>query len=197
MMFGIIQRINRKLLRVKWKNLNWGKCGSFEIGKDFKIKSPERIFIGDGFLAESFLLLQAWRQYRGKSYEPTLTIGSNVSMMTGCHVSCCSKVTIGDGCLFGSNVFITDNFHGDNSYEQLLIRPIDRPLLVKGEVSIGKNVWIGRNVCIMPNVKIGDGAIIGANSVVTHDVPAYCVAAGTPARVIKTISNEEHGITKN
>lgn len=52
---------------------------------------------------------------------------------------------------------------------------------------IGNNVWIGRNVCIMPGVTIGDGAVIGANAVVTHDIPAYSVAAGVPAKVIKTI----------
>ena len=57
----------------------------------------------------------------------------------------------------------------------------------KGPVCIGKNVWIGRNVCILSGVNIGDGAIIGANAVVTHDVPAYAVAAGIPAKVIKQL----------
>ena len=52
---------------------------------------------------------------------------------------------------------------------------------------IGNNVWIGRNVCIMPGVTIGDGAVIGANAVVTHDIPAYSVAVGVPAKVIKMI----------
>ena len=105
-------------------------------------------------------------------------------MMENCHISCCNRITIGDGCLFGANVFITDNFHGDNSSEQLVIPPIERPLNVKEEVKIGRNVWIGRNVCIMPGVKIGDGAVIGANAVVTKDVDDYSVAVGIPARIV-------------
>ena len=70
---------------------------------------------------------------------------------------------------------------------------IDINILTKDKVEvmipikIGKNVWIGKNVCIMPNVTIGDYAIIGANAVVTHDIPAYAIAAGCPARVIKMI----------
>ena len=63
----------------------------------------------------------------------------------------------------------------------------ERPLYSKGSVVIGNNVWLGNNVCVMPGVTIGDGAIIGANSVVTHDVPAYAVAAGIPARVVKRL----------
>lgn len=52
---------------------------------------------------------------------------------------------------------------------------------------IGNNVWLGNNVCVMPGVTIGDGAIIGANAVVTHDIPAYAVAAGIPAKVVKQL----------
>ncbi len=60
-------------------------------------------------------------------------------------------------------------------------------MVSKGPVVIGNNVWLGNNVCVMPGVTIGDGAIIGANSVVTHDVPAYAVAAGVPAKIIKQL----------
>lgn len=58
--------------------------------------------------------------------------------------------------------------------------------------TIGNNVWLGNNVCVMPEVTIGDGAIIGANSVVTHDIPAYCMAAGVPARVIKQMTSPKN-----
>ena len=98
-----------------------------------------------------------------------------------------NKIIIGDGCLFGDNVFITDNFHGMSTIEELHVSPIQRTLYSKGGVFIGKNVWVGRNVCIMPSVSIGDGVVIGANAVITADIPAYCVAAGVPAKVIKQI----------
>ncbi len=55
----------------------------------------------------------------------------------------------------------------------------------KGDTIVGNDVWIGRDAIIMPGVRIGDGAIIGAAAVVTKDVPAYAVAAGNPARVVK------------
>lgn len=55
----------------------------------------------------------------------------------------------------------------------------------KYKVMIGNDVWMGYNVCVKEGVTIGDGAIIGAKSLVTHDIPPYAVAVGTPARVIK------------
>lgn len=58
-------------------------------------------------------------------------------------------------------------------------------LPIKGDTVIGNDVWIGQNVTILPGVHIGNGAIIGANSVVTKDVPAYHVAGGNPARIIR------------
>lgn len=176
----IIYQINR----IRWNHLKWKRIGKSNVGKNYSIISPDRISIGDNFYAEDNLKIQAWTSYQNQSFSPSIDIGSNVSMMENCHISCCNKITIGDGCLLGSNVFITDNFHGDNSRKQLLIPPINRPLDVRGEVKIGKNVWIGRNVCIMPGVSIGDYAVVGANAVVTRDVPASSVAAGVPARSV-------------
>lgn len=70
--------------------------------------------------------------------------------------------------------------------------PILRPLTSKGKVTIGRNVWIGDKATILPGITIGDGAIIGANAVVTHDVPPLSVAVGNPARIIeKTKKNEQ------
>lgn len=65
----------------------------------------------------------------------------------------------------------------------------DMPL--KGDTVIGNDVWIGQNAVIMPGVYIGDGAIIGANSVVAKDIPAYAVAAGNPCRVKKMRFSDE------
>ena len=65
--------------------------------------------------------------------------------------------------------------------------PNSRPLYSKGPVIIDDNVWIGEGAMIMPGVHVGNGAIIAANSVVTKDIPAYSVAAGIPAKIIKTM----------
>lgn len=58
-------------------------------------------------------------------------------------------------------------------------------LPLKGDTVIGNDVWIGQNVTFLPGVHVGDGAIIGANSVVAKDVPAYSIAVGNPCRVVK------------
>ena len=153
------------------------------------IRGGENISIGDCFEGGKRIFLQTWKYYRGQptGTKPALMIGKKVSMMDDCHISCAGSITIGDGVLMGNNVFITDNFHGRSDEAELNVPPLERKLYFKGPVVIGNNVWIGRNVCIMPKVTIGDGAVIGANAVVTKDVPAYCVAAGNPARVLKKI----------
>ncbi len=176
--------INGLLNSFRFRKRNWKKIGKVCVKKGFVVISPEAIAIGDNFYAEENLKLQAWKHYGEQVFTPSITIGKNVSIMENCQISSCLSVAIGDGCLFGANVFVTDNFHGDNSRHQLSISPIERPLYVKGKVEIGNNVWIGRNVCIMPGVTIGDGVVIGANAVVTNNIPDYCVAVGVPAKVI-------------
>ena len=68
------------------------------------------------------------------------------------------------------------------------IAPNYRPLYSKGPVIIEDNVWIGEGAMIMPNIHIGKGSIIAANSVVTSNIPAYSIAAGVPAKVIKSLN---------
>ncbi|MGN9135088.1 acyltransferase [Clostridium sp. HCP1S3_B4] len=184
----MINKVMKLVYKLKVRSLKWGSIKNFNIGKGYIVIGSENIFLGDFFYAEDNLRLQAWKSYGNQSFNPLIKIGKHVSMMENCQISCCNKILIGDGCLFGANVFITDNFHGNNSMEQNNILPINRPLEVKGSVCIGKNVWIGRNVCIMPGVAIGDGAIIGSNAVVTHDIPEKSVAVGVPAKVIKQIN---------
>lgn len=187
----MIDVIKKWLNSRKWKQFRWKKISTYFVGYNFSVISPECISIGNGFYAEDNLKLQAWKRYGDQVFSPEIIIGNNVSMMDNCHISCCKKIQIGDGCLLGSNVFITDNFHGNGSMEQLSIPPRERTLNVKGKVIIGKNVWIGRNVCIMPGVTIGDGATVGANAVVTKDIPAGSVAVGVPARVVRNIKLKE------
>lgn len=116
-----------------------------------------------------------------------LIIGNNCILREGIHMSAFTKITIGDNLLTGTNVLITDNSHGAFVKDVLMTPPHSRPIVSKGEVMIGNNVWLGNNVCIMPGVNIGDGVIVGANSVVTKDIPSFSMAAGVPAKIIKDI----------
>ncbi len=88
--------------------------------------------------------------------------------------------------LIGSNVLITDHSHGTTSEADLRLPPLLRPLADRGPVVIESNVWIGEGVCILPGVRVGTNAIIGANAVVTRDVPPGDVVGGIPARTIKS-----------
>lgn len=159
-----------------------------QIGQNFSIINPNGISIGDNFSGGCDIALWSWNAVNIKGDDCKLIIKNNVSITDRCIISAANRIEIGNGCLLGRDTFITDNSHGENiSINELNISPHERNIFSKGPVIIGDNVWTGKNVCIMPNVKIGNGAIIGANSVVTHNIPPYSVAVGSPAKVIKTI----------
>ena len=81
-------------------------------------------------------------------------------------------------------MLITDNAHGLFTEEDLSVPPRRRALVSKGPVIIEDNVWIGDKASVLPGVRIGKGSIIGANAVVTKDVPPHCMAVGNPVRII-------------
>lgn len=114
-----------------------------------------------------------------------IEIGDNCVLGQDCHITAAEGVFIGKGVRTGKSVLISDNAHGDSRImEQMLMPPNERPLTTKGPIYIGDNVWIGEKAAILSGVKVGEGAIVGANSVVTHDVPPYTVVAGCPAKII-------------
>lgn len=175
--------IELHLLTIKKKMIQCGR--DFSVARGYTIIGPEYMRIGNTFSAGRNLTMSVYDSYNGQkiAYNPRLEIGDDFSCQDNCAISCINSVRIGNGCLLGANVFITDNFHG-NSKDDLDLTPSKRELFSKGEVVIGNNVWIGRNACIMPGVTIGDGAVVGANAVVTHDVREKTVVAGTPAEII-------------
>lgn len=190
----MFRKIRSLINRLEW----YGCAKKFKnIGKDsfmgtgFSVKNPEYIVAGDNFKCGKDVRIQIWPEYHGKTTGiiPELIIGNNVSLTERCFISCMNRVVIGDGTLLGSDVFVTDNSHGRNIMKEAEIPPGKRELYSKGPVEIGKNVWIGKSACIMPGVKIGDGCIVGANSVVTHDIPSYSIAVGAPAKVISTLND--------
>lgn len=149
------------------------------------LRGGEYISIGEYCTIGNDVELTAWDHYKGQTFTPEIRIGNGCTIRKGSHITAINKIIIGDNLFSGPYVLITDNSHGSGCYEEAGIRPHDRLLQSKGPVVIGDNVWIGEKASIMPGVTIGDGAIIAANSVVTHGIPAYSVAAGCPAKVIK------------
>lgn len=162
-----------------------------KIGKSSTVIFPidliggKYISIGDGAAVGRRTFLTAWDKYGTEKLLPQITIGDNVSIGEDGHITAINSIRIGNNVLIGKKITITDNSHGKCVFEELSIPPRDRPMYSPGPVIIEEGVWIGDKATILPNVRIGKNAIIGANSVVTKDIPANCVAAGTPAKVIK------------
>lgn len=114
-----------------------------------------------------------------------IAVGKNVFINSGCKFQDQGGIVIDDGALIGHNVVLATLNHS------LAVR--DRQDLIPGPIRIGKNAWIGSNVTILPGVTVGDGAVVAAGAVVTKDVPAYTVAGGVPARVLRPLTEEEKG----
>lgn len=176
----------------KWKN----DIRSMWLSREFKyagenvkfksigaLKGAECITIGARTIFDEGLFLTAWTSLG----TPSITIGPGCNFGAFNHITAINSITIGDNCLTGKFVTITDNSHGETDRESLNAPPNKRKVVSKGPVTIGNNVWIGDKATILPNVTIGDGAVIAANAVVAKDVPPYCVAAGLPAKIIKDL----------
>jgi lipopolysaccharide O-acetyltransferase len=125
----------------------------------------------------------------------SLFIGENVQLNDSVHIGAVESVVIGDGTLLASRVFISDHNHGNYQISDPCsspgILPSKRPLSSK-PICIGSNVWLGEQVCVLPGVTIGNGAIIGANSVVTRNIPSNSIAAGNPAKVLRVYDAQSH-----
>jgi lipopolysaccharide O-acetyltransferase len=159
-----------------------------QIGRYPRLAGLAHMRIGENFSAGDGLWLEAVTSFAGVRYEPLITIGANINVSHQVHVACTNRVVIGDGVLMGSRVIITDHGHGIYAGPEQSspdIPPNMRRLSNDKAVTIKKNVWIGDGVAVLGGSEIGEGAIIGANSVVTGKIPAYCIAVGTPASPIR------------
>ena len=160
--------------------------GKGRIASPYFLIGGKHIKIGDNFVAGPNLRIECLDNFLGVKYQPCLEIGNDVIINHRCHIGVINHIRIGNHVLIGSNVLITDHSHG-MSKDVIDVPVFERPLESKGSVIIKDNVWLGDNVSIMPGVNIGKCSIVGANSVITHDIPDYCVAVGSPARVIKKL----------
>lgn len=175
-----------KFLSIRFKSC--GKNVRFE--EMGLIVGSKYITIGSNTSFQRLTYLTAWDRYGRQKFTPEISIGNNCDFGAFNHITCVDKIFIGNGVLTGKWVTITDNGHGGTSYQDMQIRPQERTLVSKGDINIGDNVWIGDKATILSGVHIGKGSIIGANTVVTHDVPPYSVVVGNPAIIIKQNKNE-------
>lgn len=148
------------------------------IGKHCSLKGKHCIIL------ENFVTVRPNAQiWRGG----TVRIGEGSEIGERCRISIVNSLEVGKKVLISPNVYITDC---DHEYRNVEVPVIDQGIAQKGQrVFIGEGSYIGINSVIVGDVRIGMHCVIGANSVVTKDVPDYCVAVGSPARVIKNIKD--------
>lgn len=115
--------------------------------------------------------------------DPVITIGDHCLIGKGSGIVGHLEITIGDDVWTGHHVYITDQNHGYDRLDQ----PISHQWMPERPVSIGEGSWLGHGTVVLPGSRIGAHVVVGANSVVTGDIPDNCVAAGVPARVLKRL----------
>lgn len=116
-------------------------------------------------------------------YPENISIGDNTFINHNCCIWAAPEgnISIGNDVLFGPNVVVTASNHGAEIGMPIRLQPG-----VDASITIGDDVWIGANVVVTAGVNIGDGCVVGAGAVVTRNLPAYSIAAGVPAKVLRS-----------
>lgn len=157
-----------------------GRIGNHSyIDSPLRIDGADSIYIGNGV----HIKYKSWIA----SKPLTGTESSKLVFEDGCvighfnHFFATKSIILHKNVLTADKVYISDNLHG---YKDINMPILRQPIVQKGTVEIGEGSWLGENVCVI-GANVGKHCIIGANSVVTKDIPDYSVAAGVPARIIK------------
>ena len=170
----------RKYVRRIWAHAHLASHLSHRLPASVVVLGRAQVYgSGDIAIGEDALLYPGL--YLETEGAGSIRIGDGVVISTGCHIVSRTSVTIGRGSMIGEFACLRDANH---------VRSEDRPIRDSGHVAkpivIGEEVWIGRSAAILAGVTIGDYATIGANAVVTRDVPARAIVAGVPARAIES-----------
>lgn len=158
-----------------------------QLGPDWRMANPWAIRLFGGGIeagasfhviasADAMVRLTCWAPPGGSA---KLTFGNACLVTPGCRLMAGERITIGSGCMFGHGSTVTDcDWHG--VYDRTDVHGLTRP------VTLGDNVWLGDGAFVGKGVTIGDNSVIGARSVVASNIPANAIAAGNPAKVVRT-----------
>ena len=184
----------RLMIRIRSKAFSLLISGAFStFGKHSVVMPPLRIS-GEGYIEignRVFIGPNSWLQtLQYEENSPVVSIGDGTSIVGSCVISAVRRVILENHVLLARNVYISDHMH---KYSDLSM-----PILAQGlekiePVLIRRGAWIGQNVVVCPGVTIGVGAVIGANSLVSESVPDFCLAVGSPAKVIKSFGKKHGG----
>lgn len=175
---NLYSRIHKRIWAILFRSnfKHYGK--SSRIAFPLKIQNAQYIEIGN----HVSILNKAWlAASKVDENNPRLLIEDYARIGHFSHIAAVREVHIGKNVLMADRVYVSDNLH---AYEDIR-RPIkSQPTIFKSRVYVGDDSWIGESVSII-GAKIGKHCVIGANSVVTKDIPDYCVAVGAPAQILK------------
>ena len=160
-----------------------GKCFMFQ--KPLRINGAKNIFIGDNVKIHDQVWLAAMSLTRMGGVK--LEIGDGCVLGDYNHIFATHSIIFERNVLTANNVYISDNLH---EYQDINLPILKQPIKQLKNVVIGEGSWLGQHVCVI-GASIGKHCVIGANSVVTHDIPDYCVAVGSPARIIRRYNPED------
>ncbi len=189
MIRNFIHRINVKcghlIFRIMEKNTFFMLGKSTYMNGPYRIDGGKFIALGDNTIFQRgcwlYVHIPPGEQSSPLCMKPKLSVGKGCYIGYNNHFSATNNVHIGERVMTANNVYISDNIH---TYTDITIPIMDQKVSYKSPVSIGDGSWIGENACII-GATIGSNCVIGANSVVTKDIPNYCVAIGAPARIIR------------
>ncbi len=181
-------RITRKIRHIIYYLVNRTKFKSIayssDIHKGVKIDGMSNISLGEHVIVQRFSWLGALPLTGEESCSLEIEEGCVIGNFN--HIYATHKVRIGKNVLLADRVYISDCSH---SYKNVDVPIVKQPIKQLNDAIIDNGAWIGENVCII-GCKVGKNSVVGANSVVTSDIPDYCVAVGSPAHVIKKYNIE-------
>lgn len=168
----IAARLRRASIRLSYPEIEFGRDVAIGRGATLKATDGGRIHLGDRVAIGQGATIVA--------KHGTILIGADSYIGSGVVIVCRQSIEIGPDALIAEQVIIRDQDHA--------FAALDRPIREQGfevaPVSIGPDVWLGAGTAVLKGVSIGAGAVTGAGSVVTRDVPDLAVVAGVPARVL-------------
>lgn len=162
-------------LRGVWWRFNGCAVGrKVRIGKGCALVGPGSLSLGERATVECGV------QFKVVEADALLDLGKHVFVGAYCVFDVAAQVRVGERSMFGPGCMIVDHNHGME-----IGIPMNGQPCRSRHITIGVDVWIGAHAVLLPGVQIGRGAVVGAGSVVTKDVPEYAIVAGNPARVVK------------
>jgi acetyltransferase-like isoleucine patch superfamily enzyme len=164
--------------RINWELMRRGAFARWPLhGNILEALREQRLEVGEHVLFEPGVWLTAPSPAR-------IRIGQGTFLNLGVMIASAGLVEVGEHCMFANGCFVTDADHRFDDPD----RPVPwQGFTSKGPTRVENNVWCGAHVVITGGVTVGERSVIGANSVVTRDIPPFSIAAGAPAKVLKKV----------